>query len=52
MADYFEIAERHPHPKYGPPKVIGDAASQSRQTRIRFTSVTPDLQAWIQKAGA
>lgn len=26
MADYLEIAERHPHPKYGPPKVIGDAA--------------------------
>lgn len=26
MADYIEIAKRHPHPKYGPPKVIGDAA--------------------------
>ena len=26
MADYLKIAERHPHPKYGPPKVIGDAA--------------------------
>lgn len=26
MDDYLEIAERHPHPKYGPPKVIGDAA--------------------------
>jgi perosamine synthetase len=24
--DYVEIAERHPHPKYGPAKVIGDAA--------------------------
>ncbi|MBM3500642.1 MAG: DegT/DnrJ/EryC1/StrS family aminotransferase [Armatimonadetes bacterium] len=24
--DYLEIAEQHPHPKYGPPKVIGDAA--------------------------
>jgi len=24
--EYIEIAERHPHPKYGPPKVIGDAA--------------------------
>jgi perosamine synthetase len=24
--DYLEIAKRHPHPKYGPPKVIGDAA--------------------------
>lgn len=23
---YIEIANRHPHPKYGPPKVIGDAA--------------------------
>ncbi len=26
IADYLEIAERHPHPKYGPPKVLGDAA--------------------------
>ncbi len=26
MDDYFEIAQRHPHPKYGPPAVIGDAA--------------------------
>ncbi|MCC6445032.1 MAG: DegT/DnrJ/EryC1/StrS family aminotransferase [Armatimonadetes bacterium] len=26
MDDYYEIAERHPHPKYGPLKVIGDAA--------------------------
>ncbi len=26
MADYFEIARRHPHPKHGPLKVIGDAA--------------------------
>ena len=24
--DYLEIAGRHPHPKHGPPKVIGDAA--------------------------
>lgn len=24
--DYIEIAERHPHPKFGPAKVIGDAA--------------------------
>jgi len=24
--DYLEIAERHPHPKHGPLKVIGDAA--------------------------
>ena len=23
---YLEIAENHPHPRYGPPKVIGDAA--------------------------
>lgn len=26
MDALLEIAERHPHPKYGPPKVIGDAA--------------------------
>ncbi len=26
MDDYFEIAEDHPHPKYGPLKVIGDGA--------------------------
>ena len=26
IADYQEIAERHPHPKWGPPRVIGDAA--------------------------
>jgi len=26
MDDYLAIAERHPHPQYGPPKVIGDAA--------------------------
>jgi len=26
MDDYDEIAQRHPHPKHGPPKVIGDAA--------------------------
>jgi len=24
--DYLEIAERHPHPQHGPPKVVGDAA--------------------------
>jgi dTDP-4-amino-4,6-dideoxygalactose transaminase len=23
---FLELAEKHPHPKYGPPKVIGDAA--------------------------
>ncbi len=26
MDDYLEIAERHPHPKHGPLKVLGDAA--------------------------
>ena len=26
MDEYVAIAERHPHPVYGPPKVIGDAA--------------------------
>ena len=26
MDEYMKIAARHPHPKYGPPKVIGDAA--------------------------
>ena len=26
MDEYIKIAARHPHPKYGPPKVIGDAA--------------------------
>jgi len=26
MDDLLEVAERHPHPKYGPIKVIGDAA--------------------------
>ncbi len=26
MDEYLKIAERHPNPKYGPPKVIGDAA--------------------------
>jgi len=26
MADYLQIAQRHPHPKYGPPKVMGDGA--------------------------
>ncbi len=24
--EYLEIAKKHPHPKFGPPKVIGDAA--------------------------
>jgi dTDP-4-amino-4,6-dideoxygalactose transaminase len=26
MDELLQIAEKHPHPKYGPPKVIGDAA--------------------------
>jgi len=26
MDDYLELARRHPHPKHGPAKVIGDAA--------------------------
>ncbi len=26
MDEYIKIAARHPHPKHGPPKVIGDAA--------------------------
>jgi len=26
MEEYRAIAERHPHPKYGPPRLIGDAA--------------------------
>ncbi len=26
MDELEEIAQRHPHPKYGPPKIIGDAA--------------------------
>jgi adenylate cyclase len=32
-------------------KVIGEPAGSSRQARIRFTSVTPDLQSWLRKAG-
>ena len=38
MDDYLDIAERHPHAKHGPLKVIGDAAracgGQYRGTRI------------------
>ena len=38
MDDYFDIAERHPHPKHGPLKVIGDAArscgGRYKDTRI------------------
>ncbi len=26
MDDYLELAERYPHPRHGPPRVIGDAA--------------------------
>ena len=26
MDEYVKVAARHPHPKYGPPQVIGDAA--------------------------
>lgn len=26
MDDYLALAEKHPHPVYGPPKVVGDAA--------------------------
>jgi len=30
-------------------KVIGDAASATRQTRVRFTSVSSDLKGWVQQ---
>jgi hypothetical protein len=30
-------------------KVIGPTAATSRQTRIRFTSVSPELKVWIQQ---
>jgi class 3 adenylate cyclase/CheY-like chemotaxis protein len=33
-------------------KVIGPAADASGQTRIRFTSVSPDLKAWLQETAA
>ncbi len=33
-------------------KVIGAVASTSRQTRIRFTSVSPELKVWIQQITA
>ena len=33
-------------------KVIGAAAAGSRLTRIRFTSVSPDLKVWVQQAAA
>jgi hypothetical protein len=32
--------------------VIGAAADTSGQTRIRFTSVSPELKAWLQEAAA
>lgn len=38
MDELIEIAERHPHPKHGPPKVIGDAARAAgatyKETRV------------------
>jgi len=33
-------------------KVIGPAAAASGQTRIRFTSVSPDLKVWMQQTAA
>jgi adenylate cyclase len=33
-------------------KVIGAAAAASRQTRIRFTSLSPELKIWVQQAAA
>ena len=33
-------------------KVIGDVAGAFRQIRIRFTSVSPPLKAWLQKVAA
>ena len=33
-------------------KVIGDASGASRQTRIRFTSVSPELKVWLQHVAA
>jgi hypothetical protein len=34
------------------PKVIGAAAPASRQTRIRFTSLSPELKVWVQQMAA
>ena len=33
-------------------KVIGNSGSGSRQTRIRFTSVSPELKAWVRQVAA
>jgi class 3 adenylate cyclase len=33
-------------------KVVGPVTGASRQTRIRFTSVSPDLKVWVQKMAA
>jgi class 3 adenylate cyclase/CheY-like chemotaxis protein len=33
-------------------KVIGNVAGESRQTRLRFTSVSPELKAWMQQVSA
>ena len=33
-------------------KVIGDAAGESRQNRIRFTSVSPELKVWVRQMAA
>ena len=33
-------------------KVIGAAADASRQARVRFTSVSPELKAWLQQTAA
>jgi len=33
-------------------KVIGEAVGASGQTRIRFTSVSPDLKAWVRQMAA
>ena len=33
-------------------KVIGDAAGAARRTRIRFTSVSPELKVWVQQIAA
>ena len=33
-------------------KVISDAAGAARRTRIRFTSVSPELKVWVQQIAA
>jgi class 3 adenylate cyclase/CheY-like chemotaxis protein len=33
-------------------KVVGPVTGASRQTRIRFTSLSPDLKVWVQKMAA